>query len=233
MTKRKPGSAAAPRRTWSPIEIDELRARYPHELTSDLATRFGRTTHQVSAKATQLGLRKTLEYQRMLAARSKLAIAGTATRFKPGQTSWSAGLRRPGYAPGRMAETQFKKGQYPDSRWDREAYGPGALRVTTDNELLINVGVVGEPRWVLMRRYAWWSETGHWPRRNQIVRTINGDPHDCRFENLDLISQVENMRRNSVHNLPKDLQRAVQLLGAVKRQINKREGKGNEQAQHR
>ncbi len=42
------------------------------------------------------------------------------------------------------------------------------------------------------------------------------------LDRLECITRRENMARNTVHNLPKELARLVQLQGAVKRQINKR-----------
>lgn len=121
-----------------------------------------------------------------------------------------------------MAETQFKPGHGGGIRWDPEIYCVGALRITSDGELQIKVAP-GARQWVQMRRYAWWSETGHWPERDQIVIVINGDSHDCRFENLDLISQAENMARNTIHNMPEELKNAVIALGALRRTITCKE----------
>lgn len=218
------------RRFWTDADLAVLRARYPDELTTDLATLFGRTVNQITGKAAQLGLKKSLAYQRMLAERSHLPIVGAETRFKKGQASWSAGLRRPGYARGRMAETWFKPGGV-SKRWDPEVYIVGALRITTDGQLQIKLDT-GARSWFSLTHYSWWSATGRWPRRGCCIWHLNGDPYDNRIENLEQITLRENMRRNTVHNLPPEIQKAVQLLGAVRRQINKRE-EGSGKAQHR
>jgi len=55
-----------------------------------------------------------------------------------------------------------------------------------------------------------------------VVIFRNADHADIRLENLELITRRELMLRNSVHNLPKPLAQAVQLLGALNRQIRRR-----------
>jgi hypothetical protein len=50
----------------------------------------------------------------------------------------------------------------------------------------------------------------------------DGDRRHVDLANLELRTRADNMRRNSVHNLPKALAQTVQLLGALTRQINRR-----------
>jgi hypothetical protein len=123
----------AKRRHWSKAELERLRARYPHEPTQQLANALGRPLNTVYAKANQIGLVKTPEY---LASPAACRLrrgdeVGKAFRFKPGQTPPNKGLRRPGWAPGRMKETQFKKGQFPANK-DPDFYVLGALRINAD-----------------------------------------------------------------------------------------------------
>jgi uncharacterized membrane protein len=56
----------------------------------------------------------------------------------------------------------------------------------------------------------------------------NGDRRDMRPDNLELITRQELMRRNSVQNLPKPIVSTIQLLGALKRQIRRRERHASE-----
>ena len=46
--------------------------------------------------------------------------------------------------------------------------------------------------------------------------------------NDELITRAELCRRNSIHNLPAPLKQTIQLLGALKRQIRKRDHAGND-----
>ena len=210
-----------PRRFWSPDEVDVLRRRYPDESTAAIAATLGRDIRGVYAKASALSLRKSATFLAGPLAYRLDGIIGTATRFKPGQVPPNKGLRRPGYGPGRMKETQFKSGQV-SKRWDPDIYTVGALRITSDNTLQIKLAE-GNRQWVKMSRYVWRLHTGDWPRAVIVVRSRNGDPHDTRFENLELLTLRQNMLRNSVHAvLPPELARLVQLQGAIKQQINRR-----------
>lgn len=50
------------RRFWSTAEVRELRRRYPHERSADIAKVLGRSLRSVYTTAAQLGLKKTPEY---------------------------------------------------------------------------------------------------------------------------------------------------------------------------
>lgn len=51
----------------------------------------------------------------------------------------------------------------------------------------------------------------------------DGNKANLDINNLELITRRELMARNTVHRLPKDVALAVQMLGALRRQINNRE----------
>lgn len=67
----------------------------------------------------------------------------------------------------------------------------------------------------------WMAARGAVPAGHAVVFR-NGDKADIRLENLECIARRALMARNSVHNLPKPLAQAVQLLGALNRQIRRR-----------
>jgi hypothetical protein len=60
------------------------------------------------------------------------------------------------------------------------------------------------------------------PARAQAA-VRNGDRFDIRLDNLELVTPGAMMARNSVHNLPPPLKQTIQLLGALNRQIRKRD----------
>lgn len=185
-----------------------MRARYPHEPTAVVAKACGHPLSSVYQRACALGLRKTATY----------LDSPAACRLRRGDKVGAGPC-----SPGRMAETQFKKGQYPAQRWDPEVYCIGALRITADGTLQIRLTADPHPRgWFSMARYVWKLHTGRWPRRDQLVRTRNGDPHDTRFDNLELLTRAENMKRNTIHNLPTELKGAIVVLGQLKRRIRER-----------
>lgn len=211
----------APRRFWTADEVDVLRRRYPDEATAAIAAVLQRDIRGVYAKASVLGLRKSAAFLAGPLAYRLDGKIGAAFRFRPGQVPPNKGLRRPGWGPGRMKATQFQPGQV-SKRWDPDIYAAGALRITSDGVLQIKLAP-GARQWVMLSRYTWFLHTGKWPRRDCVLRARNGDPHDTRFENLELLSKRQNMLRNSIHNYPPELARLVQLRGALMRQINRRE----------
>jgi len=118
-----------------------------------------------------------------------------------------------------MRETQFKPGT-PSWRWmpigsTRLIDGYRYRKVSDVPKVAYTVN--WKPEHVLL----WTAAHGSVPPRSVIVFG-NGDKADIRIENLACISRRELMAHNTVHNLPKPLAQAVQLLGALNRQIRKR-----------
>ena len=50
----------------------------------------------------------------------------------------------------------------------------------------------------------------------------DGDKRNAALDNLELITRADLMARNSVHRYPEHIVRAVQAVGALNRQINRR-----------
>ena len=118
-------------RAWTEAEIAILREHYPTTHSAVLAEIFGCSVHRVHAKATQMGLRKSIETIAAIARqRTGEDHPSRKHRFLKGNVPANKGLRRPGFAPGRMASTQFKKGQPPHT-WKPL----GSVRVNADGYL--------------------------------------------------------------------------------------------------
>ena len=195
---------------------------FPNKPTKKIALSLGRPIWQVYAMAGRLGLRKSPEYMASPeACRLRRGDnVGAPYRFKPGHVPANKGLRRPGWAPGRMKETQFKKGQI-SKRWDPEIFTIGALRINSYGELDIKLKH-GVRAWYSMARHTWMTERGPIPK-SMVVRFRNGDNHDTRPANLRLGTRREVMLENTLHNYPKPIAHAIQLRGALIRRINKLE----------
>jgi hypothetical protein len=117
-------------------------------------------------------------------------------------------------AGGRSAETRFSNGRMPHNH-----VPVGTVVMSTDGYLKIKVE---EPkRWKFVHRMNWEHAHGPIPKGMALVFK-DGNHENCAVENLELITRQELMSRNTVHNLPKEVARLVQLRGAVVRQINKR-----------
>lgn len=209
----------AGKRLWNAEDDALLLERYPHEPTQQLAAKLRRSPTSTYNRAKKLGLAKTEEYLARLAAASRLRDVGAPFRFAKGHVPANKGLRRPGYAPGRMRETQFKKGQVSLNHMP-----VGSTRVV-DGYLYRKVAdirnVPWTRNWVVEHHRLWEATNGPIPPGHALAFK-NGDRRDIRLENLQCITRRELMARNTVHNLPKGLVSTIQLLGVLTRQINKK-----------
>lgn len=227
MTKSR--NILPPRRPWTEAELELLRRNYPDSRTEDLAAVLGRSLTTVYQKAIKLGLRKSDAY---LASPAACRLrrgdnVGAEHRFKKGQVPPNKGLRRPGWAPGDMAKTQFKKGRPAN---EARNYVPiGSYRLSKDGYLERKVtddpSFVPARRWVAVHRLVWIEANGPIPDGHVVVfkpgrrTTVEAD---ITLDALELITRQALMARNTVHNLPPELASVVQLRGALSRQINKR-----------
>jgi len=214
----------AGKRLWSKADDRELRRHYPHMRTSTLARRLRRSLSSVYGRAGLLGLHKSAAY---LASTDACRLrrgdhVGAAFRFSKGHVPANKGLRRPGWSPGRMKETQFKPGVL--NGVAKRRFKPVGSTRLVDGYLYRKISAVPGPwtvNWKLESILVWERAHGPVPAGHALVFR-NHDRTDVRLENLDLITRRELMARNTVQNFPKPLALAVQLLGALNRKIRRR-----------
>jgi hypothetical protein len=228
----------AGKRLWEPEDDAILRARYPHEQTALVAAALCRSVRALYVRARQLELTKTDIYLASPAAcrlRREASAASIATRFKPGQVPINKGVRRPGWAPGRMKSTQFKSGERRGAA-SRNWMPVGSIRVDYEGYQRIKVrewepgeatGFGNTRIWPLLQRHTWEQVHGPIPPGHAVVFK-DGNRQHCAIENLELISRADLMKRNTIHNLPQPLVQTIQLLGALNRQIRKRRRDGED-----
>ncbi len=221
----------AGKRLWNAADTAVLVARYPHEPTSTIARELRRSVTAVYGRAGLLGLTKGAEY---LASPEACRLrrgdnVGAAMRFKKGHVPANKGLRRPGWAAGRMKETQFKKGKRRGVAVG--LYRPiGAERTSKEGYLQrkVNDDLPLQRRWRAVHVLLWEATYGP-VHKGHAIAFRNGNKGDIRLDNLECISRRELMARNTVHNLPKPLAETIQLLGALNRQIRRRTKSHEEQ----
>lgn len=212
------------RRPWTEEEIETLRCLYPDTPTKKIASQFGRPLTLVYQKAIKIGLRKTPEYLASPAAcrlRREASAASIATRFKSGQVPFNKGLQRPGWAPGRMADTQFRKG----SRSGRAAalwQSVGSTRLTKEGYLQRKVTDTGDTvaDYVEVHRLLWEESYGPIPDGHAVVFR-DKDRTNIVIDNLELITRRELMLRNSAQRWGKEVFGVIQLRGALNRKLRK------------
>lgn len=223
----------AGKRLWSAADDRMLRRRYPHEPTAVLALALRRSCSATSVRAKLLGLRKTAAYLASSAACRLRRGDGVGTRFQyqKGHVPHNKGLRRPGWHRGRMKETQFPKGNCPQT-WrpvgtevlDRDGYRKRKIADDRTRPSRFN--------WKFVHVLVWETAHGPVPKGHAVVFR-NGDRADIRLANLELVTRRTLMKRNSVHTLPKPLADTIQLLGALNRQLHRRTSHAEEERNRR
>jgi hypothetical protein len=223
----------AGKRLWSAADDERMRREYPDTPTPELARSLGRSVAATYGRAEKLGLLKSATY---LASPHACRLrrgdnVGAASRFPKGHAPANKGLRRPGWSRGRMRETQFKKGVRQGVA--QKLWKPiGTERISKDGylERKINNDLPLQARWRAVHLIVWEAAHGRLPAGHAIAFK-NGDKRDIRLENLECITRRDLMKRNSVHNLPKPIVEAVQLLGALNRRI-RRKTRAQEESHH-
>lgn len=232
-------AAQAPRRYWKPWEEALLRLHYADSRTEDLATVLGRDTKRVLAKANAMGLHKTHEFRAALARQHTMAPDHPSRlhRFQKGLVPANKGQKRPpGWAPGRMAEGQFKPGSKPHT-W----VPVGSLRIVHNKnggpELQRKVNDDAGPssvRWKPVSRLVW--EAVHGPIPDGHIVVFKPGRRSTQLEHITLdalecITRVQLMRRNSIHALPPEFADVARLKAVLHRAINTRARKESQAAQ--
>jgi hypothetical protein len=221
---------------WSKKDDKLLRQTYPYLSTKEIAEVIGCSKLAAYQRASVLGLRKSPAYvtETNKALGHALASSGASHRYPKGHVPANKGTRRPGWSPGRMKETQFKKGQRAgaaQAKWlpigTVKMNGDGYLRRKIADEPEAIAGKGGtSTNWEFVHRRVWEDVHGPIPDGYRIWWK-DGNHENCALENLELLSGAEHMARTTIQNLSPALKQVIQLTGALKRKIRNREGKLN------
>ncbi len=207
------------RRFWTSEEDVIMRERYPTEDTREIATLLDRTYSMVLNRAFTLGIKKTKEYMQKNGYR--VQKFGTAHQFTKEHTPFNKGIKQTEYmspeAISKTATTRFKKGS--KSHNTNPDYFE-SVRKDKNGHDYIFIKSPEHKKMIGKHLYLWELHHGKVPKGYNVVfkdkNTLN-----CTIENLECISNAENMNRNTFHNYPKELTYLIQLKAAVSRQINK------------
>lgn len=209
------------RQRWKAWEIAVVEETYRHWSTARVAALLGRTSSSVYQVADRLGLRKTKEY---LSGPEACRLRrhdhrGVESRFPKGHVPHNKGVRQPGYAPGRMAETQFKKGLRP------QTWVPiGHERVSKDGylERKICEQTPTQKAFRAAHILVWEEANGPLPQGHAVVFK-DGDKQNITLGNLECISRRDLMLRNSSQRWGAEVFQVIQLRGAINRKIRSKQ----------
>lgn len=219
---------------WTEDRLETLRRFYADYKTEDVACILGLRTGQVYAKAKQLGLAKSEAY---LASPAACRLrrgdnVGSAFRFQKGHASWNKGTKGVAGVQEACRATQFKPGQSPANTMPI-----GSTKFDKSGVLLQKVSNApgnGSKRWRAVHELVWVRENGPVPAKHIVVFKPGMKSNvleEITIDRVECISLAENMKRNTRHNLPPELNEVIQLRAVLTRQINKR--MKHEQEEHR
>ena len=218
----------AGKQPWTAEETEYIRTHYADTLTEAIAKHLNRTVRKIYSKAKRMGLEKSEAYILDPANRCRLpkgSDIGKAFRFQPGDEPVNKGIRRPGYAVGRMAETQFKQGSL--NGFALQRYKPvGTILADPEGYLRIKVREHDEHThgwhkdvWPLLHHKIWTDARRTIPEGHVLVFKDRDRSH-CSLDNLECISRGELANRNQMwNNLPRELAEVIQLNGVLKRKL--------------
>ena len=226
MTKSR--GILAPRRPWTEFERAVLLKHYAETLTEDLAELLGRPLGSVHQHAIALGLRKTPEFVSRVARERVEANpehGSRRTRLQPGNVPSNKGKKMPpGWAPGRMASSQYKPGSVPHT-WKPV----GSVTVNADGYLDRKVNEEPGPRhkrWKPVHRLVWEAVNGPVPDGHVVCFKVGMHTtveEEITLESVELLTRQQLMQRNTIHNWPEPLKQVMRLGAQLTRAIDERD----------
>lgn len=216
---------------WTSAELELVRSNYPDRPARELAERIGIGMHQLYHQARMLGLKKSQAFKDGPLACPMLRSGdnpGKAYRYPKGHVPANKGTRRPGWSAGRMQETQFKKGRPAHEAHNYVPIGTTKIdpkrnvlmRKVTDDPALFPVS-----RWRPVHVLVWEAVNGPVPARHMCIfrpgmkTFVAAEITPAR---LEVVSYEQNMKRNTVHNLPAPLPELILTRALLVRKINRR-----------
>lgn len=114
--------------------------------------------------------------------------------------------------------TRFRKGHTPKNAL---SVGQEVERTDSSGRIYILTKVSGKRKLQLKHRVVWEQHHKRKIPKNHNIVFKDGDTKNFAIENLECISNEELMKRNTMHNYPKEVTELIHLKSAITRQINK------------
>ncbi len=204
-------------RTWTDSEIEILKRDYPKVEAKIIASTLNKGYFSVLNKAWALGLKKDKSFFTVMGERLK--ESGKSHRFKKGQIPINKGKKQIEFmnseAIERTKATRFKTGNLPHN-----TKPDGYITIRKDKRGILYKWIKKEGK---MQPYHLWV----WKiNRNEIQKGFNvvfkdSNTLNCVIDNLECISNEENMKRNTIHKYPTELKSEIRKVSKLKKVINK------------
>jgi len=193
---------------------DIIRERYPFEPTKKIADDLGLSESSVYNRAFAMGIKKDPVYLRSTQFPPGY-LGGKATQFQKGQTPPNKGQKMSKDLYQKVAKTMFKKGNKP---MNTQPIGTIHQRRDTGGKMYQYIKLA-DSKWEQLNRYTWEQHNGPIPKGMVIVYK-DGDYMNNDIANLLMITKKENMARNTIQRLPKELQQVMRLKCKLIKKIN-------------
>lgn len=156
-------------------------------------------------------------------------LTGRTGCFAKGQTPQNKGLRRPGWAPGRMRETQFVKGERRGVAV--KLYKPvGTERLSKEGylERKIHDGLPLQSRWRAVHLVRWEEANGPVPK-GMCLKFIDGDRRNTEPANMVCVPRAILPRLNGKYgrdyeNAPAEVKSAILAVAKLEHAVNAASG---------
>jgi len=157
---------------WSDEEKEFLVRNYKDMCAREIGEALGRSRSSVKGMAKKMGVRKS----------------DNSGCFKKGMVAWNKGKS---YTAAGSEKGWFRKGHLPKNT---KSDGYISARRDTSGRVYLHIRLALRV-WVPLHRYLWERVNGDIPS-GMVLRFKNGDTFDCRLQNMELISQADNLIRN-------------------------------------
>jgi hypothetical protein len=193
---------------------DIIRERYPFEPTKKIADDLGLSESSVYNRAFAMGIKKDPVYLRTTQYPPGY-LGGKATQFQKGQVPPNKGEKMSKDLYEKVAKTMFKKGNKP---MNTQPIGTIHQRKDTGGKMYQYIKLA-DSKWQLLNRYTWEQHNGPIPK-GMVVVYKDGNYMNNDITNLLMITLKENMARNTIQRLPKELQQVMRLKCKLIKKIN-------------
>jgi len=197
-------------------EIKFLKDNYSDMKTADIAAIMNRPIWSINSKSYELGLRKSFKHMKALLEieADRLRSSGIRHQFKKGQVSHNKGKKMPPELYEKVKRTMFKLGNKPGN-----IKKVGAERIDHEGYTYVKIA---DGDWRLKHRIVYENVNGPVPE-NHVVIFKDNNMHNFDINNLQMISQKENMLRNTIHQYPEQIQELIKLKNKLKKKINEKQ----------
>lgn len=204
---------------FTPEDDATIRELFPTVRANDIAKQLGFSIGAIYRRASKLGIEKDPEALKQYSYESIMREdhPGRKHLILKGNIPKNKGKKQVEYmtqeAIDRTKATRFKKGTVPPN------YRPlGSERIDRDGYILIKVreGLRG---WDLKHRIIWIEKNGPIPEGHNI-QFKDGNPLNCKLDNLYMISKSDQMSQNTIQRYPDEVKTAIRRVSKLTKIIN-------------